>query len=258
VEQVYFFIYISKASPAPREEKKPDQQLSFYQSLKFAGKCNTPTNKSVINLIPCSNSQPGSPSSQKSKGGLIFPDLSPETLTYVYGPVALPNKYANIITLFNYQNIARTRPDFIIAALKQKLNNENSSKSIYAKCIKEAIEDMQNMPVLKPLKFSSDICEVCKQSVEQAKKTPGKFIQNSENFTIRMKKLEFIKPGSELGELIFYGNSDPWEIILDMIIDGTPDREQRGQIYNPKYTIAGVAMDKYDVTGSVVVFSYSS
>ena len=186
-----------------------------------------------------------------------FPQLSPETKQMVYGSDSRSSLKPFVQELFDYQNIARIKPAFIVSILEQKFLRESAkSASPYSKSILEALEELREMPPLPPLKYSEEISLECdkKLSARIAQENETKADDNMKK-TVKFDGYGFY-PG-DADEIVYYGKDRPSDIILKLIIDERFGKEQRQKLYSSTFGAAGIALrqESGDNT-SKAIFSY--
>lgn len=136
--------------------------------------------------------------------------------------------------------------------LEQRLKAEEASAD--SQCVAEALDEVRALGPLPPLKYSAELTALAGERAEELCKASGS--PQSEKLEPRFRAHGFA--AGAMGESMLYVGDDESEedIIVGMIVDGTPGRVRRRRIFNPQFSVAGVASRSRTRIGTVVVLSY--
>jgi len=207
---------------------------------------NVPSEKiTILNVQP--------PTEFKSKLTVTVQPLSPPSFTLVELPylTKLENEIANEI------NIARTQPrwyaDLLVSYRRPfyegtVLRLPGAPKLIQtregAKACEEAINFLNSLKSLEPIRISPGVSYFAKQSLIE---TAGRGGMQS-NSLQKIKATGRVTVG-RLTELMSLGEGDAREMIVRLIIsDGDTNRSHRSTLFDPRWKVGGVAAGEHPST----------
>lgn len=147
--------------------------------------------------------------------------------------------------LVEYLNIARLKPDFIAALLDAEKKKEKNKGGHEQKVLEEAKEFVQKLSSINVIRYSPELSKVCQDHCDDFIMCGVASHIGSDGKKLEDRLLRVGKFVGQIGENIPSGISDPAEIILRMVIDGTPGKEERKNLFNPAFKVFGVAVGKH-------------
>lgn len=197
-----------------------------------------------LTMSSCASSETGRLSEIFVKD-VSFPELAPNIQCISTCQEAKVKDYEQRV--FDYLNIARMRPSFIAATLKDSLNEENDkiifkgNACAYKNKIKEALNELEVTLPLAPLKYSAELSAICREVLESS----DSFEDDPKAVSGVYRQLMVSEgyDGIEKAKILYIGkNVAPEHVIFDLIINGSSGELQRHKLYNSNYNEAGVSV----------------
>eukprot|EP00830_Metopus_es_P008253 TRINITY_DN18080_c0_g1_i2.p1 TRINITY_DN18080_c0_g1~~TRINITY_DN18080_c0_g1_i2.p1 ORF type:complete len:291 (-),score=93.84 TRINITY_DN18080_c0_g1_i2:12-884(-) len=176
---------------------------------------------------------------------IAFPALDSATISKIYGEAKdkAPQAGSFIRKLIDCQNVARTNPAFITKLLKSKLEKEEIKTSPIAKKLNEAIEFVAKQSPVGLLKYSYMLEGVAKGHCQDLGTFGMISHQGSDGKGLEDRLKEKGIAFGQAGESLLTGKNLPEETLISLVLDGTPTKEQRKNLYNPEFTYCGAHYD---------------
>ena len=176
----------------------------------------------------------------------------------LYLILIVPEKGGMIRKLLEFQNAARTKPASVVKYLKALLEKEANKTTPYAKALKEGIEFVEKLKPVGLLKYSALLSEACKiHSADLAKYAVVEHTgSDGSKLEDRLKKVGNAK--GEVGESLLSGKDQAEECIVSMILDGTPQKEQRKNLFNPELKLCGISTEVHHKLKTIIVINYAT
>lgn len=155
-----------------------------------------------------------------------------------------------------YTNLVRINPSlFCETYLQRYLDDTKQKKNEYVKSLQKQLMKCSS---LTPLKHYDRLTELAKEhSVIMGEKGLMGHDQPGKKFRERFRKL--IAEGRTVAENCDYGNQDPLEAVISLLIDeGVPDYGHRENILDKTFTYIGVSYNSHKRYGHSYVCDFSS
>ena len=176
--------------------------------------------------------------------------IEPEEVWAPTQPTDLDNE------VFEYQNIARQHPEYIVDKLK-RLQEKMPDKYSAAE-IKEALYDMSIRKPLEPLVWSKELFKVCVDHMMDLGPKGIVSDKGSNGSTIYERVNKRVKARGICGENIQVGASESKEIIMDLIIDSKNNmKSHRRTLMESKFTKGAACTGPHSTYEVWTVFVYS-
>jgi hypothetical protein len=161
-----------------------------------------------------------------------------------------PGRYANYVAdwLQYYHGKVRQLPGGL------RINTIEGKRGVV-----RAVRFLQAQEPLPPLSPSAGLSRAARDHVVDtgAKGWMGHFGSDGSEPADRISR--YGKWYGRVGENITYGGTAARELVIRLIIDdGIPDRGHRENIFNPQFTLSGVAFGLHDEYGTMCVISYAA
>jgi uncharacterized protein YkwD len=157
------------------------------------------------------------------------------------------------LDIFKEQNKIRTNPQSYIEKLysiikyyKDKIYKNpkeipietvEGSQGVY-----EAINFLKNQKPLEPLQYFEELSQVCKEHVKDIGNNNLYSHESSDGKGLCERLEKYVEWDGSIAENLIFGNNHAENIIINMIInDGSKERYQRNNLFNPKFIYGGVA-----------------
>ena len=154
--------------------------------------------------------------------------------------------------------MARTKPAFIVKYLKGLLEKEANKTTPHAKALNEAIEFVEKQKPVGLLKYSSLLSEACKIHSSDLIKFGVVEHTGSDGSKLEDRLKKVGEAQGEVGEILISGKEKAEDCIISMILDGTPLKEQRKNLFNPEFKLCGISTEAHHKLKAIVVINYAS
>lgn len=123
----------------------------------------------------------------------------------------------------------------------------------------DAIRFLEVQEPVPPLRSSKGLAHAARDHVEDTGKKGWMGHLGSDDSEPADRVSRYGKWYGRVGENITYGGWDARELVIRLIIDdGIPDRGHRKNVFNPDFTLAGVAFGHHQTYGSMCVITYAA
>ncbi len=155
------------------------------------------------------------------------------------------------------QNTVRAKPQFVQQLLKDRFEKEPNKTTAQAKALKEAVEFLSKQAPVGLLQYAPGLSQACQAhaadlascGVVEHSGTDGSKLE------ARLKKVGTAT--GEIGENLDNGKTKAEDIILSMVLDGTVQKEQRKNLFNPAFGFCGVAAVEHHKLKNIIVINYA-
>ena len=127
-----------------------------------------------------------------------------------------------------------------------------------AAAVNEAIEVLKSTAPVPLLRVSRGLCTAAKVHAEDQGPKGLVSHEGSDNSSPDQRMNRFGTWETAFGENIEYGNVNPQEIVMQLIIDdGVPERSHRENIFNPLFQVVGVSFGPHQRYGQMCVMDFA-
>jgi uncharacterized protein YkwD len=168
------------------------------------------------------------------------------------------------------QNLARTHPreyaGYVEAWLShyhgktRALPGRPSIRTVEGKeGVRKAVEFLRVQKPLAPLKLVPELSHAARDHVVDTGRNGWMGHVGSDDSEPGDRVSRYGKWYKRVGENITYGGTDARELVIRLIIDdGIADRGHRANIFNPEFTLTGVAFGSHADYGTMCVITYAA
>jgi uncharacterized protein YkwD len=165
-------------------------------------------------------------------------------------------------------NLARTNPKKYVELLKGlrmrydgKLYQRGNAKVRTmegVKAVDDAIAFVAKVKPLKPLRASKGMSQAAGEHAAEQAATGGTGHAGKNGSQVGDRVNRHGNWRYRVGENISYGNGSPRDMVLQLIVDdGVANRGHRKNIFEKRYKVVGVGIDKHPRYGHVCVTTYA-
>lgn len=171
--------------------------------------------------------------------------------------------------IFKEQNKVRTNPKSYIVKL-EKLLKYFKKNNLYIpgeipietyegiQGINEAIEFLKNQNPIKPLKYSLELCKSCKDHAKDIGIKGLSSHEGSDGKGVNERIEKYSDWDGAIAENLSFCMKFAENIIMDIIInDGSKEKAQRENLFNPNFSYGGIGCDSHKTFKICVVFNYA-
>lgn len=152
-------------------------------------------------------------------------------------------------------NLARTQPQRYAQLLSTKMSGPRAD----SRDVAEAIRFLQRAKPLSPLSYSAGMTQSARLHVSDMGPRGGRGHSGSNGSTPFTRMNQFGQWVRSAGENIYYGTQDARGILCTLIVDsGVSNRQHRKNIFNPAFTVTGIAHGRHAGFGAMCVMDFAS
>ena len=180
-----------------------------------------------------------------------------------------PNYEEIALEIFNEQHRVRTEPRSYIEKLeraktffKDKIFRHPAEIPIETyegvKGIEDAIEFLKNQEPLEPLKASRELSKAAKDHAIDIGSKGLSSHEGSDGSGISDRVEKYIEWDGALAENLDFCYKFAENIVMNLIVDdGSKEKHQRSNLFNPEFTFVGVGCDKHKTFKICTVINYA-
>ena len=164
----------------------------------------------------------------------------------------------NDTAIFEYQNMARMHPEYIVSKLKKALQKKEFVEEYTAELIKEALHDMSVKKPAPTLVWDQGMFLACREHINDLGPKGKLDHKGSDGKTVFERINRHGKYLGICGENFIVGKERPKDVILGLIIDhNNPKKQNRRALMEQKFVKGAVCSGQHAKYGTWTVFAYT-